>query len=251
MPADTDQPTLAVTRIALEELAPAIVSAFAEDACLIWSGEWQAYWRAGGNGYTKSADEAGWYTIAAAYARTKHCGPEKQIAFERTTHEPRPAGDLREGDGTAFGEVQCHCSDDDGVPDVGVSLGLGCAKAIWIGELLTRDGATCGMVFHNGTERIVAPFPDGTDWQAAADILRHHVAPVLASLRDLAALATHSPAPMAGEGAVKLLGDLERSATAVHRKGAVSGPQWSRLSGDLIRSRAFLAAHPSTQEGGK
>jgi len=86
------------------------------------------------------------------------------------------------GDGTAWAEIQCHCSEDDGVPDVGVSLGLGCGKAIWIGELLTRDGATCGMVFHDGTKRTVAPFADGTDWQAVADILRYHIAPALAAL---------------------------------------------------------------------
>ena len=38
-----------------------------------------------------------------------------------------------------------------------------------------------------------------------------------------------------------LLGDLERSATSVHRRGAVTGPQWSRLAGDLIVVRAALA----------
>lgn len=88
-------------------------------------------------------------------------------------------GEVRESDGTALGEVQCHCSEDDGIPDVGVSLGLGNGKALWIGETLLRDGANCGMVFHDGNKRIVAPFADGTDWQEAADILRHHVGPAL------------------------------------------------------------------------
>ena len=39
---------------------------------------------------------------------------------------------------------------------------------------------------------------------------------------------------------VRVLGDLERAASAVHRKGAVTGPQWSRLSGSLISARAAL-----------
>jgi len=34
---------------------------------------------------------------------------------------------------------------------------------------------------------------------------------------------------------------LERAATTVHRKGAVTGPQWSQLSGALITARAALA----------
>ncbi|MFD0824040.1 hypothetical protein ACFQ0D_38245, partial [Micromonospora zhanjiangensis] len=96
---------------------------------------------------------------------------------------PMPANqstpEVTRDDGTAFGRVQCHCSEDDGIPDVGVSIGLGDGKALWIGELLTRDGATCGMVFHDNGARIVAPFADGTDWQEAADILRHCVGPAL------------------------------------------------------------------------
>ena len=53
------------------------------------------------------------------------------------------------------------------------------------------------------------------------------------------------PAPADASGEVErlrdLLRDLERSATAVHRKGATTGPHWSRLGGDLIRTRAALA----------
>lgn len=80
-----------ITRIALEDVTPSIAAAFADDTCLIWSGEWQAYWREAGNGYTKSATEAGLFTIEAAYARTRHCGPEKQIAFERAALSASPA----------------------------------------------------------------------------------------------------------------------------------------------------------------
>lgn len=91
---------VSVTRIALEDVTPVIAAIFADDVCLIWSGEWQAYWRDGGNGYTKSASAAGWYTISAAYERTRHCGPEKRIAFERVSPTPdtcpAAAGSVRE-----------------------------------------------------------------------------------------------------------------------------------------------------------
>lgn len=70
-------------RIALEDVTPVIAAAFADDACLIWSGEHRAYWVAGGNGYTTGAAYAGRWTIADAYRQTKHCDPTKQIAFER------------------------------------------------------------------------------------------------------------------------------------------------------------------------
>lgn len=57
-----------------------------------------------------------------------------------------------------------------------------------------------------------------------------------------------SVAPADASGEVErlrdLLRDLERSATAVHRKGATTGPHWSRLGGDLIRTRAALAQEP-------
>jgi hypothetical protein len=99
MPANQSTPevTRAPVRIALEDVTPTIAAAFGDDLCLIWSGEWQAYWRAGGNGYTKDVAQAGWYTIQAAYARTCHCDPSKQIAFERPDATPARGGDeLRE-----------------------------------------------------------------------------------------------------------------------------------------------------------
>lgn len=95
----TNAPALAKApiRIALEDVTPTIAAAFGDDLCLIWSGEWQSYWRAGGNGYTKDIAQAGWYTIQAAYARTRHCDPSKQIAFERPDATPARGGDeLRE-----------------------------------------------------------------------------------------------------------------------------------------------------------
>jgi alpha-glutamyl/putrescinyl thymine pyrophosphorylase clade 1 len=51
-------------------------------AILIWSGEHRAWWRPNCQGYTQSIDEAGRYSFADAFEATKHCGPEKKIAFD-------------------------------------------------------------------------------------------------------------------------------------------------------------------------
>lgn len=47
----------------------------------IWSAEHGAFWSPGGNGYTVFGAQAGDWDFADAYARTKHCGPEKKIAY--------------------------------------------------------------------------------------------------------------------------------------------------------------------------
>ncbi|MEA1083246.1 hypothetical protein SFC76_03150 [Sphingomonas sp. CD22] len=70
-------------RVALEELTPTIVAAFADDTCLIWSSEHRRYWRAGGRGYAAADYDAGRFTLDEAYLRTKHCDPSKGIMFER------------------------------------------------------------------------------------------------------------------------------------------------------------------------
>ena len=51
----------------------------------IWSGEHRAWWRAGGCGYVLTRDRAGVYDFADAWEATKHCGPEKKIAFYPVT----------------------------------------------------------------------------------------------------------------------------------------------------------------------
>lgn len=47
----------------------------------IWSREHGAYWRAEGKGYTDDEAQAGTFWFPDAYARTKHCGREKQIEY--------------------------------------------------------------------------------------------------------------------------------------------------------------------------
>jgi len=51
------------------------------DRVLIYSGEWQAYWRPGGKGYTTSEGEAGIYNMVEAYNKTSHCDSSKKITF--------------------------------------------------------------------------------------------------------------------------------------------------------------------------
>ena len=51
----------------------------------IWSGQWGAWWCPEGEGYTDQPDRAGVYTLSDACAWTFHCGPEKQIRFERVS----------------------------------------------------------------------------------------------------------------------------------------------------------------------
>lgn len=75
-------------RIKLEDLTPASAATLAGELCLIWSGEHSAWWRPGGAGYTVHSEAAGIYTVADAYARTRHCDPSKMIRFERLTRTP-------------------------------------------------------------------------------------------------------------------------------------------------------------------
>lgn len=49
---------------------------------LIYSAQWSSFWKTGGAGYTKDPNQAGLYSLADAFARTCHCGPEKEIHYE-------------------------------------------------------------------------------------------------------------------------------------------------------------------------
>jgi len=88
------QPELLSESIALEDVTPTIAAAFADNPCLIYSGEHRLYWGANAHGYTPHRDLAGSYTIGDAYARTRHCDPEKLIRFVRLTLTTPTLGDM-------------------------------------------------------------------------------------------------------------------------------------------------------------
>lgn len=46
--------------------------------------------------------------------------------------------DITNIDASERGRVVWHCSDDDGGPDVGLSIGLGNGRSLWVGEI-THD----------------------------------------------------------------------------------------------------------------
>lgn len=82
-------------RIPLVEVTPEIAEFFADDGCLIWSAEWRMWWRSHGYGYTSIRDDAGRYTIADAYASTRHCDPSKGIMFEQVPTPVEPEEETR------------------------------------------------------------------------------------------------------------------------------------------------------------
>ena len=47
----------------------------------IYSGQWKAFWRGKGCGYTYFPEESDILDIDVAVAQTRHCGPEKQIQY--------------------------------------------------------------------------------------------------------------------------------------------------------------------------
>lgn len=78
------------------------------------------------------------------------------------------------------GQVQWHSSGEDNGPDVGILIGLGEGKALWLGELLVRDGATTGMVFYDRQRKsIVAPIEN---FDQVRELLENYVAPAITAL---------------------------------------------------------------------
>ena len=49
---------------------------------IIWSGQWEAWWRKNGSGYTDNIKLAGIFSISEAWKRVNHCGPENRIILQ-------------------------------------------------------------------------------------------------------------------------------------------------------------------------
>lgn len=63
---------------------------------------------------------------------------------------------------TERGEVTWHSSDEDSGPDVGLSMGLGDGKLLWVGEVPDRAG-WCLAIYHpdkSGGREDLATFDD-------------------------------------------------------------------------------------------
>jgi len=67
------------------------------------------------------------------------------------------SGVPREPDESEFGRVTWHSSEEDGGPDVGLMLGLGDGRAMWVGEISRH-------AHEEGGEAVAALGSDGGWW---------------------------------------------------------------------------------------
>lgn len=81
----------------------------------------------------------------------------------------------------AIGQVQWHSSEEDGGPDVGILVGLGDGKALWLGEIADGHGlGAMGLAIYQGMDAQYLPL----DYEGVRDVLEHHVAPLLRQVLD-------------------------------------------------------------------
>lgn len=80
----------------------------------------------------------------------------------------------------AVGQVQWHCSEPEGGPDVGILLNLGGGNMLWLGEMTSReDVGPLGLaVYENGQKIKVLPM----DYEGIREVLEDYVAPSLRAL---------------------------------------------------------------------
>lgn len=78
---------------ALRRMNPAAVTAYlkryGQRVVRIYSAEHSSYWRPGGAGYTHNVWHSGLFTLAEAWEKTSHCGPEKRIHYELVRADER------------------------------------------------------------------------------------------------------------------------------------------------------------------
>lgn len=78
------------------------------------------------------------------------------------------------------GFVVWHSSEEDGGPDVGITVGLGDGKMLWIGERSGREGDGMGLLVY-GDQAIDANASLG-EYDEIRDLIEQHVAPALSRL---------------------------------------------------------------------
>lgn len=80
------------------------------------------------------------------------------------------------------GFVVWHSSEEDGGPDVGITIGLGSGKVMWIGERSEREGGGQGILIYENGNRIANAGLDDRD--EVIEVMQHVLAPALTALRN-------------------------------------------------------------------
>jgi len=81
---------------------------------------------------------------------------------------------------TRPGYVVWHSSEEEGGPDVGITVGLGEGKMLWVGERSGREGDGIGLLVY-GDKSIDANASLG-EYDEIRDLIEQHVAPALSRL---------------------------------------------------------------------
>jgi len=80
-----------------------------------------------------------------------------------------------------IGQVVWCSSEEDGGADVGILVGLGSGKTLWLGELLNAEGGGMGFAIYGPAgKKEVAPL---SDWETVRDVIEFHVAPALSATK--------------------------------------------------------------------
>ena len=102
---------------------------------------------------------------------------EKSYAITLSSAALSAPGNWQEIPDPEIGQVQWHCSDEDGGPDVGILLGLSGGKMLWVGEMLDAEGVgTMGLKVYDGQHVCHAmPF----DYDSIREVIEQHIAPLI------------------------------------------------------------------------
>jgi hypothetical protein len=100
---------------------------------------------------------------------------------------------------TEFGKITWHSSDEDSGPDVGMMLGLGDGKALWVGEISRRSHEEGGeavtalgddggwwLGVYEPKFRPLAKFADAEDARDFFDLIVHHAGTMAQGARQVA-----------------------------------------------------------------
>lgn len=75
------------------------------------------------------------------------------------------------------GCVVWHSSEEDGAPDVGITVGLGNGKMLWLGERTEKEGGGMGFLIYGATSILASA--DLGEYDEIRALIEQHVAPAL------------------------------------------------------------------------